>query len=278
MMNDQPRINELLEAYRPKVDDLADDAWQPLRAPLASDPEVQRRAESIQHHDRVVRNAMHDVPIPAGLAERLLASLPEGDSANLVSAAPAIASENEVVSLPPRPAATAQFGRRAWAVAVVGAAAVVVLTFVLWPKGPTDGGQVSAEDLAGRVVGWENDPALVASGTWKTLPAGQSLSSHPINPSDVRVEATRSIGPVRRNNGLLLVVYDLAGPGGKTARLYVARTNSTFGVPGSPSSLLQGLTGQRRGIAWQRDEYLYVVVVDSPGASPEEFVRQRDFT
>lgn len=279
MMNDQPRINDLLEAYRPKVDDLADDAWQPLRAPLGcdsevSDPDLQRRAEAIQHHDRVVHSAMHDVPIPTGLAERLLASLPEGEPADLLSAAPAIPAE--AVSLPPRPAAANRLARRAWAAAMIGAAAVVVLTFVLWPNGPTDGGPVSAEELANMVVAWENDPALAGGGTWTTLP-GQSLSSHPIDPSDLRIAATRSIGPVRRDGGLLLVVYDLPGPGGKTARLYVASTNSTFAVPGTPSSLLQGLTGQRGGIAWQRGKYLYVVVVDSPDR-PQDFVRLREIT
>jgi len=273
-MNDQPRIDELLEAYRPKVDDLADDAWQPLRAPLASDPEVQRRAEAIQHHDRVVRNAMHDVSIPAGLAERLLASLPDSESNDLLSAAPAIASE--AVSLPPRLAAAARFGRRAWIAAVIGAAAVVGLMTAFWRNGPTDSGLASTEDLAGMVAAWESDPALVSGGTWRTLSGGQGLSSYPIGPSDLRVPATRVIGPVQRNGGLLLVVYDLPGPGGKTARLYVAHTNRTFGVPGTPQSILR-LTGQRGGIAWQRGEYLYVVVVDSPDR-PQEFVQVREIT
>jgi hypothetical protein len=282
-MNDEPRINELLEAYRPQVDDLADDAWQTLRAPLigesevreseVSESEVQRRAESIRRRDQIIRSAMHDVPIPAGLAERLLASLPGGDPANLLSTAPAMSSE--AVSLPPQPAT--RVGRRAWAAAAIGVAAVVALTIGLWPKLPTDGGQVSAEELAGMVAGWENDPALGSEGAWSVL-SGQGLSSHRINPSDLRVPATRVIGPVPRNDGLLLAVYELAGPGGKTARLYVARTNRTFGVPSVPQSLLHGLTGQRRGIAWQRNQYLYVIVVDSQAASPQEFVQLREIT
>jgi hypothetical protein len=280
MMNDEPRINELLEAYRPQVDDLADDAWQPLRAPLigeseVSDPELQRRAESIHRRDQVIRSAMHDVPIPAGLAERLLASLPEGNPADLLSSAPVISSE--AVTSPRQPDAPTRLGRRAWAAAVIGIAAIVALIIGLWPKLPTDGGPGSAEELAGMVTGWENDPALGSDGAWSVL-SGQSLSSYPIVPSDLQVPATRVIGPVQRNDGLLLAVYELAGPDGKTARLYVARTNRTFGVPGVPQSLLHGLTGQRRGIAWQRNQHLYVVVVDSQAASPQEFVQLREIT
>jgi hypothetical protein len=274
MMDDKPGINDLLEAYRPKVDNLADDAWQSLRAPLASDPQVQRRAESIQHRDRVVHTAMHDVPIPAGLAERLLVSLPESEPADFLSTAPASASE--AVNLPLRPAASTRFGRRAWAAAVVGAAAIVALAIGFWRNGPTDSGPVSAEDLAGMVTAWENDPTLASGGTWKKL-SGQSLPSYPIEPSDLQVTATRAIGPVQRD-GLLLVVYDLAAPGGKTARLYVARTNRTFDVPTTPQSFLRSLTGSLRGIAWQRDQHLYVVVVDSPDSDLREFVRLREIT
>jgi hypothetical protein len=83
----------------------------------------------------------------------------------------------------------------------------------------------------------------------------------------------RSIGPIWRN-GRRLAVYDLVGTTG-TARLYVAHTGSTFAVPRTPQSLLRGLTGQREAIAWQRDGYLYVVVVDRP-ARARDFVRVRD--
>lgn len=269
-MNDQPQIDDLLEAYRPGVDDLGDDAWEPLRASLADDLDVQRRAEMIQWHDRVVRDAMHDTPVPAGLAERLLANLPQDDQANILSSAPASASEP--VSLPPPPAST-KVGRRLWGAAFIGTVSLVVLAaaFTLWPFGPTDPhGDGTPEDVARLAAEWEIDAQLASGGLWRLLTADQGLSSYPIDSANVLVPATGVIGPVQRE-GRLLVAYQLTAASGQTARLYVARTNRQFKLPATPTAL-RGLTGLRSGVAWQRGEYLYVVVVDSR-EWPDEFVR-----
>lgn len=271
-MSDQPRIDELLEAYRPGIDDLADDAWEPLRAALADDAQIQRRAQAIQRHDQVVSTAMHEVTVPAGLAERLLASLPESEPTNVLSPVPAQTSEP--VHLPPVAATSRKSARRAWIAAAVGTAAVVALSFWLWPRGPSDSGAVTADELAQMVVGWEND-GLLASG-WRSTPA-QGLSSYPINLGDLTSSPLGVIGPKSRD-GLYLVVYDLPSTSGKKARLYVAYTGRTFAVPGTPSSLLRGLTGHRQAIAWQREKFLYVVVFNAEEASPREFVQIRDIT
>lgn len=272
-MSDQPRINELLEAYRPGVDNLADDAWESLRAPLADDPEVKGRARAIQGHDQVIRTAMQTIVVPAGLAERLLASLPEDGSTNAVSAAPV--QTPEPVSLPPVPAATGRFGRRAWAVGVIGAAAAaVVLAVGLWPNWPRDEGHVTADELAQMVVAWENDDALAS--TWRDTSA-QGLSSYPIAPGDLKSPPLR-VSAARSRDDLSLVAYDLRSSSGQAARLYVAYTGRTFAVPGIPGSLLRGLTGHRQGVAWQRGEYLYVVVFSAEEAAPGDFVQIRDIT
>lgn len=272
-MNDQPRINELLEAYRPGIDDLAEDAWQPLRAALAEDAEVQRRAEAIQRHDQVVSAAMQDVAVPAGLAERLLASLPEVESTNVLQATPPQVSDP--VHLPSVAPASTRLGRRAWATAFVGAAiAVVALAVVLWPRGPSDTGHVTADQLSQMVMAWENDDSL-ASG-WRSTPAA-GLASYPIGSGDLTSSPLGVIGPKSRDD-LYLAVYELSSPSGKKGRLYVAYTGRKFAVPGTPGSLLRGLTGLRQGIAWQRDEFLYVVVFNSEEASAREFVQIRDIT
>ena len=271
-MSDQPRINELLEAYRPGIDDLADDAWEPLRAALADDGEMQRRAQTIQRHNQAVSTAMHDVAVPAGLAERLLASLPDGESTNVLSTAPPETSEP--VSLPSAPAAAGRFARRAWAAAIIGTAAVVALAIGIWPKGPSDTGNVTADELARMVIAWENDESSAASGRDCSA---QGLSSYPVDEKDVTAPAVRVVGPMSQDN-LYRVVYDLSSSSGKKARLHVAYTGRAFGVPSAPSARLRGLTGPRNGIAWQRGDYLYVVVVDSQVAAPEEFVRIREFT
>jgi hypothetical protein len=279
-MSDQPRINDMLEAFRPEVDDLQAEAWQPLRAALASDPEAQRRAEVIQRHDRAVRAAMHEAPVPAGLAERLLASLPEGEAADVLSATPPPAAS---VGLPPRPATAPDLGRRAWfaAAAVMSAAALVALVIGIWPNGPTDLiGEVGQEELARMVAGWENDAGFAPSGAWQEVSSPQGLWSHQIDLSDLQenVSPRHAIGPMLRDKRNV-VVYELVTASGQTARLYVVHTRSTFAVPATPTpSLLRGLTGGRRGIAWQRGQYLYVAVIDAPDASPEQFLHIRQVT
>jgi hypothetical protein len=274
MTNDE-RINELLEAYRPGIDKLADDNWQPLRAALATDPEVQRRAKLIQQHDDLVRSAMHDVPIPTGLAERLLTALPESNpAADVLSSEPGVI--DQPVTQPSSIAQPAKISRLKW-LAVAGAiAASVLLVIFFWPVGPSDDGLVGQDELVRMIDDWENDPGLISSSNWRPVTGGSGWPSYPFQPSDLTGVANRAIGPATRNGGLLLVVYDLTLPGtGKTARLYVAHTNRTFSVPGVPQSLLRGVTGQQEAIAWQRDKYLYVVVTDSQVAHPQEFVQLR---
>lgn len=271
------RIDELLEAYRPGVDNLGDEAWQPLRAALVIDPEVKRRAEIIQRHDRTVHSAMHDVPVPVGLAERLLAALPQSEpTTEVLSPAPPVIEEP--VSLPPHSGRPNRMRRRAWIAAVAGLAAVAVLAVTFWRIGPSDSGEVSQDELVQMVADWEDDPALMNSESWEPVAGSNGWSSHPLNASDLRGTASRAIGVVKRDGGLLLVVYDLTLTNGKSARLYVAHTGRTFGVSPTPGSFLRGLTGRRQAIAWQRDEHLYVVVVDEQEGPVNQFANVRDIT
>jgi hypothetical protein len=127
------------------------------------------------------------------------------------------------------------------------------------------------------VAAWEGDASLAGGEQWQALPDAAGLSSHPIQSNDLAAGAKRFMGPVRRDGGLLVVAYELVAVNGKTARLYVAHTNRQFAVPATPTPLA-GLTGARSGFAWQRGEYLYVVIVDPREARPSEFVRVRDYT
>lgn len=285
-MNRDPRINAMLESFRPGVDDLADPVWAELRAPLVSQPELQRQAEAIQKKDDVIRSAMHDVAVPAGLAERLLANLSKGPAAATTEEAPANeapaeeAPVVEPVSLPAAQAAPtrssegARFSRRAWFSGSIAAAAAIALAVVLWPKGPTDSGAGTEEDVVQLVAAWESDTTLTGQ-EWEPLSNATGLSSHPIHAGDLMAQVRGVMGPVTRGEGHTVAVYELVGAGGQTARLYVAHTNRKFAVPSSPQSPLPGLTGARGGVAWQRGQYLYVAIFK---AGDSGFVRMRDFT
>ena len=71
----EPPLADVLEACRPDRGDLEDPHFAPLADRLASDPELEERLRQMQHVDAVLGAAFHDVPVPDGLQERLLARL-----------------------------------------------------------------------------------------------------------------------------------------------------------------------------------------------------------
>ena len=79
-MDDHP-LNEPLEwleridACRGGSDDLRDELLAPLADELAADPRKRALFESVQQCDAAVTDAMEEVPVPAGLQNRLLAAL-----------------------------------------------------------------------------------------------------------------------------------------------------------------------------------------------------------
>jgi hypothetical protein len=270
--SDDLPMADLLESFRPGVDDLAAETWEKLRAPLATDATCQQRAKSIQRRDQVIHAAMHDVPIPADLAERLLAGLPLSSEKDVLSVEPPAGNDN--VPSPTPLAQRSRVGRRTWIVGMVCglSLAITAVVFMFRPARPTDSGEVATDDLARIVVDWESNPALGSSNSWYPVPSSGMLTSHPIAASDLAAPAPLAIGPIWLD-GRQVVVYQLTrGPA--TARLYVAWTGSTFSVPRIPQMQL-GVTAQRDAIAWQRGEYLYVVVV-SGGLRAKDFVQVRN--
>ena len=73
---------EILECVRPDSSDLEDVDMVAAREHLESCPECAQQLEEIRRADRLAAEAMGDVPIPAGLQERLL-SLPEVTSSTM---------------------------------------------------------------------------------------------------------------------------------------------------------------------------------------------------
>jgi hypothetical protein len=277
-MNDDRTIHELLEAFRPGVDNLAEENWSKLRESLAADAELQQRASALRQSDHVVRTAMHDVPVPAGLAERLLANLTAKPTDELLTSAPSL-FEQAIVELPAQPVSASRVGRRTWGALTALATLAVVSTviFLAWNARPHDSGDGTIEQLVERVEAWEADPAFSENANWKPLPDHVALASSPIQVDDLASTLQSVAGPVRRK-GLLVAAYQLTNGRGQSARLYVAHTGKAFALGPTPSMPLPTLTGTRQAAAWQRGEYLYVVVTHSGEARPEDFVRRRKYT
>jgi len=70
-----PRLLEAIEACRPGSDETSDPEMVLLAAELARHPELDRLYRRVQKIDRAIGDAFRDVPVPSGLADRLLARL-----------------------------------------------------------------------------------------------------------------------------------------------------------------------------------------------------------
>ena len=74
MMTDQ-EIQQAIDACRPGSDDLQRPEMAALAEAIRCDPDVRRRYDCSQQFDASVRGVFRDVPVPAGLADRLLAAV-----------------------------------------------------------------------------------------------------------------------------------------------------------------------------------------------------------
>src|SRR5688572_10680083 len=101
-MSQNSRYREQIDACRPGSDDLALPALAELAGAVESDRALADVFARSQRFDRAVSAAMHDVPLPAGLLERLEAKVAEAAGAD-------VAELTGEVSLP---AAPARFSRR----------------------------------------------------------------------------------------------------------------------------------------------------------------------
>src|SRR5688572_16217343 len=79
-MNANQPFREQIDACRPGSDDLSLPALVGLAAAVDRDRGVAEELSRSQRFDRAVSTAMHDLPLPAGLLERLEARLAAGDS------------------------------------------------------------------------------------------------------------------------------------------------------------------------------------------------------
>jgi hypothetical protein len=205
--------------------------------------------------DERLAAALHDVPVPEGLAERLLARL--------------AAAENELRTTKPRPVVAPQTTPR---IATTGRgfllsggllATAAVLFIAIWL------GMHKSEGLSEQFV---LDEAIRSFDLGVDQP-GPLLSEKPA-PADypfsvavLRVRGTRW----RALEGVLFgghrgVVYDLPGPAGASAALYVVDAEAVDGF-GTEPALHPFTTAGCCASSWQEGGLLYVLVVQGDPAT-----------
>jgi len=273
-MQDKPirdeRIIEAIEACRPGSDDVSDPALAFLAAELAAHPELDELYERCQQLDARLAAAFGDVPVPQGLAQRILAGM-EAARARTAAApedlpaaeAPDEASPDEQPAAEPAPATPRRQrrGSRRWFAGVVvaaGVAASIVVGVMNFqpPNEMTRGDALaSAIDFFDREERAEPGPVLTADNEPQGYPFSREVNRFPQT-------------HVRRISGFLGcdgVAYDMTNNRlGVEATLYVVKCEGIQVADlrsGPPSFRDTVSTSGCRSAAWQSDGLLYVLVV-----------------
>jgi len=290
--DDLPSLSEQIDACRPASDDLALGELRPLAQRVEVDRELREALDRSQQFDLRVGEAIRQGPVPAGLAERLLARLEAnrleadqaaGGPADVTSAdsvRPAAEPRPAAVDCPSQPAvednepdgrpmpaavpdvSDRSHSRRQWlsrAVALGAAAAIAVAVFVNWPQPPPP---LSEEQLLNQAIAFfsAEDPP----------PVGKELAQVP-PPSELPLDRGLYLGPgstvrwrrVTELLGTTAVAYDLVRPGGGRATLYALKLPAAR-VANIPSGKPGFNTGGVYAGAWRAgpsSPLVYVLVV-----------------
>lgn len=261
-----PHVLEALEACRPHRDDLSDPGLAFLTEEMAANPGLEEAFTRLQGIDSAISRAFQDVPVPEGLADRLLRRLTEP------SAAPA-AVEQVVVAVPPssdqtpasKPTPTGSRIRRRYVMLGIAslAAAGCLLAAVVLNLGPrrTTLGEIEHQVLAQ----FQNDVAL--RGTGQLVVQQAPPKDHPFS-GDVRRDPQMRWRTVNGLLGKSAVAYDLSRPGGSRATLYVLPYSGQIpALPNAPPLNAMAKTQNRSVALWRKGPLLYVLVVEGgPGA------------
>jgi hypothetical protein len=256
------RILEGLDACRPGSDDLARLAQDhpEIAARLAEHPQLARWQRRVEAIDRQIADAMHAVPVPDGLAARLLAKLPiersSPSSAPVhVSRVSGRSSSTEGVSISDRTdlLLRIRYSRRAWALGgalALAASLLVAASLGLFGSAPQP---LFVENLESTALAWYGDLDLA----WQT---STPPASHPV--SQRVLPTPQGWQRFDASSDRSSVAYDLT-PRGAAHRvtLLVARV-SVPTLAGSPPSRPPVATLGRLIATWQEGEFLYVLVIE----------------
>jgi hypothetical protein len=255
-MQDEP-LWMAMEAYRPGTDDPGDPQFAPLVRQLAADPDLAERFQELRRLDGVIRGAFGEVPVPEGLAQRLLGRLAEARDA----ASPAADADPPTVligrSVPIRRSARPRLMR--WAVGLAGAVAAALVVAVLLRNHPPPLTPSAVLEEATRLFAAEPLPKpgfLLAN-----VPAPPD---YPLGRDVLEVPGTCW----RWVEGFLggrAVAYDLPGPRGSRATLYVTG-RIVDQLPSLPPDVPRSMTAGCAAAAWQQEGVLYVLVVSDARA------------
>ena len=246
---DSREIRELLSACRPDRSDLTAEQLRAVDEHLGQDAELREQWAASQAWDAQVRAAFADVPIPTGLADRLLAAVSE----------PAAES---VVTVP----RTTLWSRRT--ILSVGAAAaavaLVAVSLAYWHRSDrltTDlvvqKSQLWAEQID--PAGWRDDAIPTADYPLDTMLAIYNVAWQ-------RLSLTYDSEAV--------VYQGELAPDRSTASLFAVRTHLGQELRSDPPPRPDSSTGGRCIGVWKSKGILYVLIVNGSPSQYRRAIRQ----
>jgi hypothetical protein len=257
-----PRIVEALEACRPGSEDLYDPSLAFLVAELAAHPQLDQLYERLQRLDAKLARAYRDVPVPEGLARRIVARL---EAARTEPAASETTEVPNVVACDTQTAVDRPRVRgRIWIIAATAAVILVALSaFVLRPPRPLEVTEGEAIQAALERFAVDKDDRE------QDMASPRLISRYPFSGEVLRFANTaRQISDFLGQEG---VAYDMAAPDGTRATLYVVGgiRSAMPSVPPIPPTVF---TARRSASAWQSQGLLYVLVVDGGPQKYRQFL------
>ncbi len=259
---DDPRILEALEACRPGSDDLSDPAMEALAARMAGSPELDGLYERLQRLDKVLADAYRDVPVPAGLADRILARLRESPADPAWGASleepPAIEAPQPAPGPGERPGERGlRRSRRAWMVGAGGLVAIAASLLIAVLLGIRSRQQPNLGQLY--LAATDDFSQGLHEGAPRLAANDRLVAKYPWG-AFVRQDVQIQWRQERELLGYPGVCYHMIGPGGVPATLYVLADDDEISLVGA-SATDPVNSGGLSYSAWREKGLLYVLVV-----------------
>ena len=245
-MNNREMI-EAMEACRPGSDDLRNSEFDDLQTAVQRDAALRRRYEQTQAWDRVMGQALEDVPVPAGMCDRLLNAL---EGAQPMAGLSPVRPPSGVSG-----GARAPVRRRRWGIAVAGlavAAALLIAWFIQQPTRPTP---QPTPEFASEVIQWSD---AVADTQWRTDFGAEELRGYPLD--DAIRGVPRQWARLSTRYHPRTIVYDVTPPRGQRAYVFCfPAARSRTSLPPTPPLTPFSTTGGVAVGTWQRNHHVYVL-------------------
>jgi len=267
-----------LESCRPGSDDLQAPEMSDVVRHLEADAAARSVYQSLQQWDSKVQGAMEEIPLPPGLADRLLARLrASAPQAALDStAAAAIAAEQDSPCSPQTVVLQQVVLQHVVDDAVASAGTIDAQTDVevcpaaatAWPRRRWLAVMATAGVLMAGIVGsffqpHGDTPLDELVDDWRQG-LGNAWQDVRQAPRDAILPATVVASPVgwQKVRGQRGIAYKLMNAQGKIAYLFVVRM-SQGNLPLAPPTRPQSTTGGRTLGYWQRGEWVYALLMDA---------------